>query len=273
MISISDTSKIKASFNNKAAQYDRHVLVQKRVVSQLVNTIEGHLFETPRQILDVGTGTGAMLEKLHLLFPEAGMTGIDIAPNMCHQAEQKLGASADIVNCDATELPFISGKFDLIVSASALQWVGDLSSALFEMRRVIRKGGQISLAFFTAGTLFELHECFTEVYGVTVSENSQTTSRLHTFRTLEEVTATVKQINFDRFIITVETEIDWYDDLNSLLRSIKNIGAGSVSGKGEKGLGWRGILNETSLLYQKKYGKEGRIPVTYKVLYLTASVD
>lgn len=272
MNSITDTSKIAASFNNKAAEYDRHVLVQKRVVAQLVGSIVSHLDHPPEQILDVGTGTGSLLEKLQIKFPEAGLTGIDIAPNMCLHARQKLGSGSQIVNADAEHLPFNSESFDLVVSASALQWVGNLSSALLEMRRVVRLGGEINVAFFCAGTLAELHDCFREVSKIRIPDDRLIASRLHGFRTVDEVTEIVKQIDFKRFIVTVETEVDWYDDLHSLLRSIKSIGAGSVSGGSGNGLGWRGILHETSRLYQERYGKGGRIPVTYKVLRLTAPV-
>jgi malonyl-CoA O-methyltransferase len=77
-------------------------------------------------------------------------------------------------------------------------------------------------------------------------------------------------MDFESVVVTVETEIDWYGDVPSLLRSIKNIGAGTVSGGSGSGLGWRGILQETSRLYQQRYGEEGGIPATYKVLYLSA---
>jgi malonyl-CoA O-methyltransferase len=269
--SIPDISKIAASFNNSAVEYDRHVLVQKRVVSQLVSSIVSHLDHTPEQILDIGTGTGSLLEKLHARFPAAGLTGIDIALNMCTQAQQKLGAGSQIINADAEDLPFKAGTFDLVVSASALQWVGDLSSALHEMRRVLRPGGEIRLAFFCAGTLSELHSCFQDIARVRNTGDSLITSRLHGFRSVDEVTTILEQIDFEQFVVTVETEVDWYDDLNSLLRSIKNIGAGSVSGGSGRGLGWRGILHETELLYRERYGDNGRIPVTYKVLCMTAS--
>jgi malonyl-CoA O-methyltransferase len=267
-----DSTKIAAAFHCSADEYDQHVIVQKRVVSQLVSSIERHLKHAPEQILDVGTGTGSLLEKLHARFPDSGMTGIDIAPNMCIQAKQKLGPGSLIVNGDAASLPFKAGTFDLVVSASALQWVGNFSSALHEMRRVARPGGMLNLAFFCAGTLAELHSCFSEVSELRSYDNSIIASRLHGFRIVDEVKAIVKQIDFERFIITVETEVDWYDDLHTLLRSIKNIGAGTVSGGSGRGLGWRGILREASRLYQEKYGVNGRIPVTYKVLRLRATV-
>jgi malonyl-CoA O-methyltransferase len=247
-----DSGKIAASFHKKAAEYDRHVLVQKRVVAQLAGS--------------------ALLERLHAHYPAAGLTGVDVALNMCLRARQKLGSGCHIVNGDAESLPFGTGMFDLVVSASVLQWVGNLSAALHEMRRVVRPGGDIALAFFCDGSLGELQHCFRDSIGHCSAGGSQETSRLHEFRTVDDVKAIVSGMEFERFVVTVETEIDWYDDLHSLLRSIKNIGAGTVSGGAVSGLGWRGILQETSRLYRERYGVGGRIPATYKVLYLSAHV-
>ena len=267
-----DTARIAAAFHQKAVEYDQHVLVQKRVVANLVGSIEMHQNRVPEHILDVGTGTGALLEKLHVLYPEACLTGVDIALNMCLRAQQKLGDACHLVNGDVESLPFTSGAFDLVVSASALQWVSNVSAALHEMRRVVRPGGNISLAFFCHGTLGELQHCLRETVSQCSPDGSQSLTRLHAFRTVDDVRSILNEMDFERFVVTVETEVDWYDDLYSLLKAIKNIGAGTVSGGAVNGLGWRGVLQKASRLYQEMYGVGGRIPATYKVLYLSAHV-
>ena len=267
-----DTTRIAAAFHQKAVEYDQHALVQKRVVANLAGSIMKHLDRAPEDILDVGTGTGALLEQLHARYPEARLTGMDIAFNMCLRTRQKLGSVCTVVNGDAEHLPFRAGAFDLAVSTSVLQWVGNLSAALAELRRVVRPGGDISLSFFSHGTLGELQHCFRDAVSRRSPDNSQKMSRLHGFRTVDDVTSIVSGFDFERFVVTVETEVDWYDDLNSLLRSIKNIGAGTVSGGSGGGLGWRGVLNEASRLYSERYGQDNRIPATYNVLYLSARV-
>lgn len=264
-----DAGKIAAAFHQKAVDYDQNILVQKRIVAQLTGGVEQHLSCAPEAILDVGTGTGALLEQLHVRYPAARLAGVDIAFNMCRRTLHKVGPSCCAVNGDAESLPFKHGVFDLAVSASVLQWVSNLPAALREFQRVVRPGGAISLAFFCEGSLGELRSCFRD----TVSRNGaggSKMSRLHSFRSVAEVTAMVNEMDFEQVVVTVETEVDWYDNLNSLLRSIKNIGAGTVSGGSGSGLGWRGILQETSRLYQERFGRNGRIPVTYKVLYLSA---
>lgn len=265
-----DTCKIANAFHQKAVDYDQHVLVQKRVVANLARSIELNQSQAPASILDVGTGTGALLERMHVLYPNARLTGVDLALNMCLRTKQKLGSICQAVNGNAECLPFKAGTFDLVVSASALQWVGNLSAAIHEMRRVVKSGGDISLAFFCHGTLGELQHCFRDAVSRGGLGGSQRTSRLHGFWTIDDVKVILNEMDFERFVVSVETEVDWYDDLNSLLRSIKNIGAGAASGGTGSGLGWRGVLQETSRLYQEKHGKAGKIPATYNVLYLSA---
>lgn len=254
------------AFHTNADNYDQHAHVQKRVVRQLAGSVELHRAYEPVRILDVGTGTGALLEELYARYPSARLTGVDIALNMCLKSVQKTGHVCSVVNGTAEALPFKSGMFDLVVSASVLQWVSDLSAALREMCRVVRPGGVCSIAFFCHGSLGELQRCLRDV----TADNSRKMSRLHRFRTVDDVTSVVSSIDFENVVITVETEIDWYDDLHSLLRSIKNIGAGTVSGGTGNGLGWRGVLQETSRRYQEIHGQNGKIPATFKILYLTA---
>ncbi len=265
-----DAGTVAAAFHQKAMAYDQHVLVQKRVVAQLVDSVKLHLQQAPRQILDVGTGTGALLEKLHRRFPDAHLIGLDCALNMCLRTQEKLGTACRTVNGDAQALPFRDGAFDLAVSSSVLQWVGDLSAALHEMRRVVQPGGHVSLAFFCHGTLAELQSCFRDAVYLRRGDGGQGASRLHSFWTVDDVTSIVERMDFKKVVVTAESEVDWYDDLHSLLRAIKNIGAGSVSGGSGGGLGWRGILQGAARLYQERYGVNGRIPATYKVLYLSA---
>lgn len=266
---------VAAAFGRRADEYDQHIAVQKRVVNNLVISVEMHLVTPPTDpinILDVGTGTGTLLQRLRRIFPAASLSGLDLAYNMCLRAASKLGGDCLTVNGYAEKLPFRSGCFDLAVSTSALQWVDSISGALHELRRILKPGGTLCIAFFCDGTLLELQRCFKEVVSGDGVENSEQTARLHRFWSVGDVKAILEGMDFEQVILNCEKEEDWHDDLPSLLRSIKNIGAGAVTGGSVRGLGWRGIINKMSRLYEKHYGEEGRIPATYKVLYLYARV-
>lgn len=273
VIVMPDTKKIAAAFHRKAADYDQHIAVQKRVVENLVRHVETSLGVPPETILDVGPGTGSLLYRLRSLYPHARLCGVDLAYNMCLRTAAKLGDDCLMVNADAEQLPFGSGLYDLVVSTSALQWVGNLSRALHELRRVMKPGGTLCIAFFCDGTLGELQRCFCEAVGAHGGDRNNRSARLHQFWTVADTKTILGNMDFEKNVLNCETETDWYDDVPSLLRSIKNIGAGTVAGGTvSSGLGWRGIINETSRLYRDYYGQDGRIPVTYKVLYLYARI-
>lgn len=266
-----DTRKIAAAFHQKASEYDSHIAVQKRVVDNLVKHVQSHHGLSPKSILDVGPGTGTLLNRLRSVWPDASLSGVDLAFNMCYRTAARLGDDCLVVNGDAEKLPFKNEVFDLVVSTSALQWTGNLMLTMQELRRVMKPGASLFIAFFCEGTLYELQRCFSEVMG-SRCDGGQNTSRLHEFWSAEDLKTIISGMDFERVIVNCETEIDWYENLQSLLRSIKNIGAGTVSGGTGGGLGWRGILNETSRLYRDYYGENDRIPVTYNVLYMHAHV-
>jgi malonyl-CoA O-methyltransferase len=267
---MSDTRKIAAAFHDRAAEYDRHVSVQKRVVNNLAGYVQMHLHEVPASILDVGTGTGTLLNNLKGIYPEASLYGVDLAYNMCQRASAKLGADCCVVNGDAEKIPFKSSTFDLVVSTSALQWVGSISKAVHELRRVSKPGATLCIAFFCDGTLGELQRCFRDAARRAGDPDNERTARLHRFRSIDDVKKILEGMDFEQVILNCETEQDWYDDVTSLLRSIKSIGAGAVAGGSSIGLGWRGIISKTSRLYLEYYGQDGRIPATYEVLYIYA---
>ena len=154
--------RIGRGFDLHAGEYDRHAFVQKRVVAALDGLVSTHLNGAPRRLLDIGCGTGAVLAALAGRYPAAQLCGLDLAFNMCLQAAGQFGAAAQLVNGDAECLPFRDGSFDLIVSASTLQWVQRLDSCFKECLRVLTPGGLMCAAFFGGRTLWELQESYRE---------------------------------------------------------------------------------------------------------------
>jgi ubiquinone/menaquinone biosynthesis C-methylase UbiE len=100
-------------------------------------------------VLDVGCGTGVLLERLA---GRGEAVGLDLSPDMLAKAAQrqdKRGFRAPLVCGDVQHLPFRDGAFESVVSTFAINAVPDLESALREMLRVLRAGG--SLAFISVG--------------------------------------------------------------------------------------------------------------------------
>ena len=101
-------------------------------------------------LLDVGTGTGRMLE---VLAPQAGRAlGIDQSPQMLGIARDRLSRAglrnAQLRQGDIFALPVERDAFDLVVVHQVLHYLDDPSRALREASRTLRPGGRLLVVDF-----------------------------------------------------------------------------------------------------------------------------
>jgi ubiquinone/menaquinone biosynthesis C-methylase UbiE len=89
--------------------------------------------------LDVGTGAGAFALALAPLVRE--VIGLDVVPELLDEARKRAPANVELVEGDATALPFDRGSFDLACSARTLHHVPRPELLLAELDRVLRPGG------------------------------------------------------------------------------------------------------------------------------------
>ena len=105
-------------------------------------------FGTGRDVLEVGCGTGLILERIK---PFAGSTkGIDLSPGMLAKAKER---GFDVVEGSATDLPFDNESFDVTCSFKVLAHVKEIEQALSEMVRVTRRGGVVLAEFYNPNSL------------------------------------------------------------------------------------------------------------------------
>lgn len=102
------------------------------------------------RVLEIGAGTG--LNFAH--YPRgAEVTAIEPAGGMRRRASTKgrVPASITLVEGRAKELPFDGGSFDTVVITFTLCSIKDtgVAPALAEIKRVLRKGGEVRLAEHT----------------------------------------------------------------------------------------------------------------------------
>ena len=103
---------------------------------------EGALERIPGPVaraLDVGTGTGQGARLLAKRFPDAEVTGVDVASAMLEEA-RRLAPELTFVEGDAARLPFDDESFDLVANANMIPF-------LDEVARVLKPGGQTLYAF------------------------------------------------------------------------------------------------------------------------------
>lgn len=100
-------------------------------------------FGAGRDILEVGCGTGLVLQRLRQFARTA--RGVDLSPGMLQKARAR---GLDVVEGSATALPFEDASFDVACSFKVLAHIPEIEKALSEMARVTRPGGHVVAEFY-----------------------------------------------------------------------------------------------------------------------------
>ena len=140
-------------FNRWASTYDRHWM-QRMIFEPIQHTVLQMAAEQvgrPGAILDVGCGTGRLLESAHTRFPGATLVGVDAAIEMVRQAQGKHPDGAiKFQQAVAEELPFPDGSFDLVFSTMTFHHWRDRAKGAAEVARMLTPGGRWLVAEFVA---------------------------------------------------------------------------------------------------------------------------
>ena len=99
------------------------------------------------RVLDLGSGTGELTRWLHETLGASETLGIDSSPEMLAEAQPRAGGGlrfelGDIV--DFAGDPAHTGRFDLVFSNAALQWVGGHESLYTRITALLAPGGQLA---------------------------------------------------------------------------------------------------------------------------------
>jgi ubiquinone/menaquinone biosynthesis C-methylase UbiE len=112
---------------------DRRAAETRERLSRLL-TLRGD-----ERVLDVGTGAGALALALAPLVRE--VVGIDLVPELLAEGRKRAPANVELIEADATALPFESSTFDVVSTARTLHHVPRPELVVAEMNRVLRPGG------------------------------------------------------------------------------------------------------------------------------------
>ena len=93
------------------------------------------------RVLDVGAGTGALVDALRAAAPEGSILSVDPALQMLQHARKHRHAVAALA--DATDLPFGTSTVDAVLLAYVLFHLLDPGTALREAARVLRPRGRV----------------------------------------------------------------------------------------------------------------------------------
>jgi len=154
------TAAAQSYFRRHAAEWDR---IRKLHVADAAveNAVRAALTDQPmRSLLDLGTGTGRMLE---LFAPdiERGF-GLDMSLDMLSLARARLDR-AGLKHCsvrqgDIYDLALPRDSFDVVIIHQVLHFLDDAARAIREAARVLRPGGRLLIVDFAPHDLEFLRE-------------------------------------------------------------------------------------------------------------------
>ena len=186
------TAQVEQMFNNIAPTYDtlNHRLSwnidrgwRRKAISLLAPF-------KPQVILDIATGTGDFAILAAKMLKPQKLVGTDISEGMMEVGRKKVLQEGlqDVISFakeDCLALSYPDASFDAVTAAFGIRNFADLDRGLFEMYRVLKPGGHLSIVELTTPVSFPMKQLFhiyshsvLPIYGRLISKDTSAYSYL-----------------------------------------------------------------------------------------------
>ncbi|MCK6580266.1 MAG: methyltransferase domain-containing protein [Anaerolineae bacterium] len=129
-------------FAHLAALEQGHFWFEAR--SRLILWLIARHFPLARRVMEIGCGTGFVLQGIRHLLPDAALYGSDLYVEGLRFAAQRV-PSAVLLQMDALHIPYDSA-FDLIGAFDVIEHIEDDAAALAQMYRALKPGGGLLIS-------------------------------------------------------------------------------------------------------------------------------
>ncbi|MEO7715215.1 MAG: methyltransferase domain-containing protein [Capsulimonas sp.] len=121
----------------------------------IVSLIETHYpRKSDLRILDIGCGTGAMLEDLSDF---GQVTGADFALEALRFCRER-NPEQTLARADARRLPFATDSFDIVTAMDVVEHIDNDKAAMSEILRVLKPGGRVFVTVPAYQSLWSEHD-------------------------------------------------------------------------------------------------------------------
>ena len=254
-----DKRQVAATFEKAAPTYEAHDFLQREVAARALERLDLMSLQA-RLIADIGSGTGRCARTLAARYRRATVVQCDIAWAMCEQARAyapKLFSRHRFVCADVEQLPLKDATFDLAFSNLSLQWCLDLGRAFAEIQQILKPNGLLLFTTLGPDTLKELRQAWAQV---------SNTPHINRFFDMHDVGDALVQNGFSEPVMETEYITVNYDDLLTLMRDLKGLGASNAARERARGLLGKRNLHALIDAYEA-FRADDKLPATYEVIY------
>ena len=112
--------------------------------SDLIEWALRRYFPRTRDFLEIGCGTGYVLDRLHRSFPDLSLSGTELFAEGLQYARARVGDAAELSQLDATQ-PRFHEEFDAVGAFDVIEHIQNDAAVLANVRAALRPGGGLLL--------------------------------------------------------------------------------------------------------------------------------
>lgn len=135
-------------FGGDIGLWQRKIAEGLEGTSRRLAVFEALAISSGQAVLDLGCGGGHLVRDIALAVGDRGRAvGLDASKEQIAAARSLCIdiAKVELIEGDATNLPFENASFDCLASIQMLEYVPDVDAAISEARRVLRPGSKAAL--------------------------------------------------------------------------------------------------------------------------------
>lgn len=239
-------------FTKALPTYDETVIIQPKIIEQLVEYIKDIKIYNYERILEIGAGTGMLTNKLLEIFSPKDFFINDICKDVIpfyKNIENTAGTNINFLIGDAEEIVF-PNNIDLIISSSTVQWFENLDFFLQKCYESLNSNGTLILTSFGEKNFKEIKEI------------TQTGLNYFSKNNLEEKISKY----FDILLLIEKEHVVPFDSPNDILLHCKKTG---VSASNTKAWTKQTLINFCKT-YKEKFQINNKVYLTYHPIFLIA---
>jgi SAM-dependent methyltransferase len=184
---------------------------------------------------------------------------------------QVAGVSAnDLLAKDEEAFSLPDAKYDLVVSALALQWVNDLPGALVQIRRTLKPDGLLLAALVGGETLHEVRESFATAEAEITGGASP---RVSPFDEVSSLGSLLQRAGYALPVIDSDRHTVRYETPFKLFQDLRRMGAtNALMERSRKPLTKKIIARAAEIYTERFRDPDGRLRATFDILWVAGWV-